>query len=130
MRNHVLPRLVGVLALSSLGLAQTASVHISGPRSLTVSAADLATMPRTTVSVPVRNQQVTYEGVSIRELLTRVGVPTGEALRGQELSTAVVVNGADGYRVVFGIAEFDPGFTDRLSILADKRDSAALSGNE
>jgi hypothetical protein len=117
-----------VLAVHVFG--QTASVQVRGPRAITVSAAELATMPRSAVTVSSRGQQTTYEGVSIRELLTRVGVPSGEALRGRELSNVVVVTGADGYRVAFGVAEFDPGFTDRLSILADKRNGASLAGNE
>ncbi len=61
--------------------------------------------------------------MTIRALLTRAGVPEGEALRGRALSMAVVVTGADGYRVVFGIAEFDPAFTDRVEILADRKDA-------
>jgi hypothetical protein len=122
---------VGVtLAVGAVVLGQTATVRITGPRSFTVSAADLAAMPHSTVTVPVRDQPATYEGVPMRELLTRAGVPSGEALRGSELSVAVVVTGADGYRVVFAIAEFDPGFTDRVAILADRRNGAPLGGNE
>lgn len=56
-------------------------------------------------------------------------MPAGEALRGNALATAVVVTGADGYRVVFGLAEFDAAFTDRIAILADRKDCAALAGN-
>ena len=67
--------------------------------------------------------------MTIRELLTRAGVPEGEALRGRALSSAVVVTGADGYRVVFGIAELDPAFTDRVAILADRKDDAPLPAN-
>jgi hypothetical protein len=65
----------------------------------------------------------------VRELLTRAGVPAGEALRGRALATAVTVTGADGYRVVLGIAELDPAFTDRVAILADRKDGAALTPN-
>ena len=46
-----------------------------------------------------------------------------------ELATAVVVTGADGYRMVFAIAEFDPAFTDRVAIVADRRDGAPLPPN-
>ena len=42
------------------------------------------------------------------------------------LATAIVVTGADGYRVVFGLAEFDPAFTDRVAVPADQRDGQAL----
>jgi len=65
----------------------------------------------------------------MRELLSRAGVPAGEALRGAELAKGVLVTGADGYQVVFGIAEFDAAFTDRLSILADRKDGQPLDAN-
>lgn len=110
--------------------AQTATVRIVGPQTLALSATDLAGMPRTTVHVSARGQDTTYEGVSMRMLLTKIGVPEGEALRGRELAQAVLISGADGYQVAFGIAEFDPAFTDRVTILADRRDGATLTGNE
>src|SRR5262249_54186155 len=118
------------LAVAGVVLAQTATVRITGPRSLNVSPANLAAMPHSTVTVPAGDQPATYEGVPMRELLTRAGVPSGESLRGRELSVAVVVTGADGYRVVFGIAEFDPGFTDRVAILADRKNGVPLTGND
>lgn len=31
--------------------------------------------------------------------------------------------------MAFGIAEFDPGFTDRVIILADRKDGGALAAN-
>ena len=110
--------------------AQSASVRITGPRSVVLSAADLAAMPRVTVTAPAHDRTATYEGVSLRDLLTRVGVPAGEARRGRDLAAAVIVMGADGYRVAFGVAEFDPGFTDRVAILADKRNGAPLTADE
>src|SRR5690348_129169 len=94
--------LVSATVLTSAVLfGQAATVRIDGPHPLTVSAADLAAMPRTTVTASAHDHDATYEGVSIRELLTRVGVPAGEALRGRELAQAVVITGADGYRVAY-----------------------------
>jgi DMSO/TMAO reductase YedYZ molybdopterin-dependent catalytic subunit len=111
---------------------QTATVRIGDtgvPQPLTLSAADLAAMPRTRVTASAHHLEGTWEGVTIRELLTRAGVPEGEALRGRALSSAVVVTGADSYRIVFGIAGFDPAFTDRVAILADRKDDAPLPAN-
>jgi hypothetical protein len=123
--------LTAVLLLgTTLLAAQSASVRIAGPRVLTLSSADIAALPRTAVKIPAQNAEVTYEGVAIRELLTRAGVPAGQAMHGPDLASAVVVTGADGYRVAFGIAEFDPLFTDRIGILADRKNGAPLSGNE
>jgi hypothetical protein len=59
-------------------------------------------------------------------LLTLVGAPHGDSLRGAALTTYIVVQAADGYRVVFSLAEFDPGFTDRIAILVDSRNGAPL----
>src|SRR5262249_12129871 len=122
--------LATVLALDGVIGAQSATVRIAGPRSLTVSATDLAAMPRSTVMASAHGHEGTYEGVAMRELLTKAGVPAGEALKDDALAQAVVVTGADGYRVAFGVAEFDPAFTDRQAILADHKNGAPLTGNE
>jgi hypothetical protein len=119
-----------LLACSSVATAQSATVRVSGTRTFTISSAELGAMPHTTINTTDHGQPVVYEGVLIRELLTRAGVPEGEKLRGRELATAVVVTGADGYKVAFGVAEFDPGLADGLSILADRKDGAALTGSD
>ena len=42
----------------------------------------------------------------------------------------VIVDASDGYQVVFALPEFDLGFTDRIILLADKRDGHPLSAPE
>lgn len=42
----------------------------------------------------------------------------------------VIVDASDGYQVVFALPEFDPDFTDRVILLADKRDGHPLSAPE
>jgi DMSO/TMAO reductase YedYZ molybdopterin-dependent catalytic subunit len=111
---------------------QSATLQIGGvliPHPLRLSASDLAAMPRRAVTASAHHVSGTWEGVEIRELLTRAGVSAGDALRGPALATAVVVTGADGYRMVFAIAELDPAFTDRVAILADRKDGAPLPPN-
>lgn len=127
----MLSLLLACLVWSSSGGAQAAIVKILGdvPKPLTLTASDLASMPRTRINASAHNQTGTYEGVSMRELLTRAGVPAGDALRGAELAKTVLVTGADGYRASFALVEFDPGFTDRVAILADRKDGAVLDGN-
>lgn len=115
-----------VIGIVSAPRAEQGVVTISGvPHPLTLTHDDLAKMPRKTY----RASSATYEGVPIHEILTRAGVPEGEALRGAELAKAVLITGADGYRVVFSPAEFDSAFTDRVSLLADTKDGQPLSGN-
>ena len=124
--------LVFTLIASATALdAQPGAVRIFGavtdPVSFTV--ADLSKMPRTKLTASAHDQTGEYQGVAVRELLTRAGVPAGDKLRGAVLATAIVVTGADGYRVVFGLAEFDPAFTDRVAVLADQRDGQPLPAN-
>ena len=45
------------------------------------------------------------------------------------LATYVVVGAADHYRALFALAELDPGFTDRVVLIADSRDGQALGAN-
>src|SRR6266404_1063928 len=86
---------------------------VSSPLSLTV--ADLKTMPRKTLTVvhPHDKKTEKYEGVALEEILHKAGVPQGEALRGPAMATYVVAEGADGYRVVFPLAELDSGIQFR-----------------
>ncbi len=99
---------------------------VSSPLSLTV--ADLKTMPRKTLTVvhPHDKKTEKYEGVALEEILHKAGVPQGEALRGPAMATYVVAEGADGYRVVFPLAELDSGIADSEVLVADTMDGAPL----
>lgn len=105
------------------------TVEVTGaiPTPLTLTTQDLATLPRVKVTATSHDQTSVYEGVRVRDILTRAGVPAGAAIRGAELAKTVIVTGADGYRAAFGLAEFDEDFTDRAAILADRRDGAPLA---
>jgi hypothetical protein len=73
------------------------------------------------MTVTGRNGSERYDGVPVIEVLKRAGVPTGEAIRDAEPSKYAEVTGADGYRVVFALAELGPTDSDRPALLADKR---------
>ena len=51
-------------------------------------------------------------------------------MRGPRLTEALLVEAADNYKVVFALAEFDPDFTSREIVLADKRDGKPLDAKE
>lgn len=120
-----------LLVLSSAPSAQTGAVRIGGavPHPVSLTSAEIAGMPHQSVTVQVRGQAERYTGIPLIELLKRAGAPAGEAIRGPELTKVVVVSGADGYRVAFALAELDPGFTDRIVLLADRRNTGALPAN-
>jgi hypothetical protein len=57
-------------------------------------------------------------------------VTFGDSLRGKRLSSYLLVEAADGYRVVIALPELDPGFTDRVILLADNADGHPLDSKE
>ena len=98
---------------------------IATPLSLT--ADDLAKMPRDTASVPAPDgSKIVYEGVTLRALLQKAGAPFGKQLRGKVLSTYVLAKAMDGYQVVFTLGELDPDFGNETILVADKRDGKPL----
>jgi DMSO/TMAO reductase YedYZ molybdopterin-dependent catalytic subunit len=98
---------------------------------LNITADDWAKLPRATVKVADHGgTEVTFEGVPARELLKLVGAPSGPELRGQQLSVYVLAEASDGYQVLYAITEFDPGFTDGLILVADRKNGEALGPNE
>ncbi|HTB12129.1 MAG TPA: molybdopterin-dependent oxidoreductase [Bryobacteraceae bacterium] len=92
---------------------------VTNPLSLTK--ADLAKMPRTSVTVKAEgsDEQTTYEGVLLFDILKEAGAPVGKQLMGKALATYVLAEAKDGYQVVYALPEFDPSFTDNKIIVAD-----------
>jgi hypothetical protein len=118
---------VALLSVTATQGVQGRSVRVSGTTETVMLASDdIARMPHHTITVAARGQSTQFDGVPLIDLLKRVGAPTGEAIRGAELSKYVVVTGADGYRALFALPELDSAFTDRAVILADHRDGVAL----
>jgi DMSO/TMAO reductase YedYZ molybdopterin-dependent catalytic subunit len=98
---------------------------IATPLSLT--ADDLAKMPRETASVPAPDgSKIVYEGVTLRAVLQKAGAPFGKQLRGKVLTTYILAKAQDGYQVIFTLGELDPDFGNETILLADKRDGKSL----
>jgi DMSO/TMAO reductase YedYZ molybdopterin-dependent catalytic subunit len=96
-----------------------------------VTAEDWGKLPRATVKAKDHGgPEVIFEGVPACELLKLVAAPLGHELRGQQLTLYVVAEGADGYKVVYALPEFDPGFTGGLILIADRKNGEALPPKE
>ena len=131
--------LVGTIALAlSFGQHPTApdqndasaELRIAGEVAtpLTLSPNDLKSMPRQTLKVvnPHENKEEIYEGVALRELLRRAGVPQNGKLRGTAMALYIVAEASDGYRVVYSLAELDSDFQDSDVIVADRLNGEQL----
>ncbi|MEI9812640.1 MAG: molybdopterin-dependent oxidoreductase [Acidobacteriota bacterium] len=116
----------------SLAHAQepAATIQITGAvkQPLTLSAEDLAKMPRASVKTTSNGMETVYGGVWLHEVLKRAGVPQGETLRGKALAGYISVEAQDGYQVVFSLGEVDPAFIDNEILLADTANGKALFG--
>ncbi|HVW60675.1 MAG TPA: molybdopterin-dependent oxidoreductase [Puia sp.] len=104
-------------------------IKVSGEvtKTLQLQASDLAKMKRTTVSMKDRDgNEHPYTGVPVAEILDQAGVTTGKQLRGENLTKYMLVKCADGYEVLFSLAELDSTFTDRTVIIADSSEGKPL----
>ena len=69
---------------------QTIQVTGAVKQALTLSADDLAKMPRASVKTTSNGMEIVYEGVWLHEVLKRAGVPQGSDLRGKALASYVL----------------------------------------
>lgn len=90
----------------------------------------LAAMPHHDVTASAHGQSGTWTGVALADILRAAGVPLGETLRGRNLLLYVRIGAADGYHVVYSLAELDPGFRDNGVILAYRRDGKPMDSHE
>jgi DMSO/TMAO reductase YedYZ molybdopterin-dependent catalytic subunit len=128
LRNAVLCL---ILFLPSVAFGEQAtSISVTGAvkQPLTLTAADLAAMPRAKAVTDNNGIQTTYEGVLLSDVLNKAGVSLGPGLRGPALAGYVVASASDGYQVVFSIGELDPDMTSGQYLLADTANGKPLFG--
>jgi DMSO/TMAO reductase YedYZ molybdopterin-dependent catalytic subunit len=115
-------------ALAAQEASPTLQVTGAVQQPLTLTADDLAKMPRASVRTTNNGMETLYEGVWLHEVLKKAGVPQGSTLRGKALASYVLAQAQDGYQVVFSLAELDPNFIDNEILLADAANGKPLFG--
>ena len=108
--------------------AQPTTLSVAGdvPTPLTLTADDLAKMPRATASVTSDGQTVNYEGVLLYDVLAKAGWPFSHGMKGKPTAGYAIVTGKDGFKAVFSLAEIDPAFVGSKVLIADKADGYPL----
>ena len=139
-----------LFALAAPGVAQTPdegqSIIVAGRienRRLSVTAADLAKLPKKRVQVITDKRITTFEGAALQDVLDLAGVLFGDKLQGARLLAFVVVEGAppslqdladdsreDDYRALFSLPEIDRHFTKEPAILAITQDGKPIAAPE
>ena len=89
-------------------------------------AKSFAGLKRHTLKADDHGTPAVYEGVALADVLALAGAPNGDGMRGKTLSLVLVARAFDDYVVAISLAEIDPGFTDRVALLVDRRDGKPL----
>ena len=126
------------LALVSWRVTQTAAdgefalrLDAADGRETKMSIAEIAKLPHIRLRAKdEKGRESLWEGASLNEVLKAAGVKFGEAIRGAALANYLLVEAADGYRVVFALPELDPAFSDQTFLLAYRRDGRPMDEND
>jgi DMSO/TMAO reductase YedYZ molybdopterin-dependent catalytic subunit len=111
--------------------SQQLTVETDSGKQVVLSRADLEALPHVKVTVSEHSSApVNLEGVTLRSVLEKAGVAFGESMKGKRLTNCLLVEAADGYRVVIALPELDPAFTDKQTLLAFSRDGKPLGEKE
>lgn len=110
----------------------TLKIEVEGGKILSLTVKDMAKFTRREIKakMPHDEKEAVYSGFNLSDILLDAGAKIGKGeIRGKELAAYLLVEAADGYKVIFAIAEIAPEFTDKVILLADTRDGKPLDEN-
>lgn len=122
-----------VCATHSSFAQNSATLSISGEviTHLEIKLADLSALKQVSHKIKDRDgKEHEFKGVALIALLEKAGVTTGAKLRGENLAKYILISAADGYEVLYALAEIDPEFTDQVILLATEKDGQPLAAGE
>src|SRR5215469_10677300 len=109
---------IGLVLSAALAHCQQLSVETERGKKTVLAKSDIESLPHVKVTTHDSEKSVTFEGVALRAVLEKAGVEFGHSMRGSRLAFCLLVEAADGYRVVIALPEIDPDFTARQIVLA------------
>jgi hypothetical protein len=104
---------------------QSLQVTRADGTSTALTAAQITAVPHVSVNVKDHEAPAQFDGVPLAAVLRLAGVEIGK-MKGPQMAQVLLVEAADGYKVVFALSELDPDFATREILLADKRDGKPL----
>jgi hypothetical protein len=114
----------------ALAHCQSIAVVAEGGKQTVLTRADIEALPHVKVTTSASGLSTTFEGVALRAVLEKAAAGFSEPLKGKRLASCLLVEAADGYRVVIALPEIDPGFTDKQVLLAFLKDGKPLDEKE
>jgi hypothetical protein len=131
-RFFLFSALLFALVFGSAALqCQQLAVQTDSGKQVVLGRTDIEALPHIKVTASEHSSgPVNFEGVTMKSVLERGGVTFGESMKGKRLSNCLLVEAADGYRVVIALPELDPAFTDKQILLVFLRDGKPLGEKE
>jgi hypothetical protein len=129
-KRHLVFAALFTLTLSVVVRAQQLTIQPESGKPTVLTRADIDGLPHVTVTTGSADERNSYEGVALKVVLEKAGIGFGESLRGKRMATCLLVEAADGYRVVIALPEIDPAFTDKQILLAFTRNGKPLDEKE
>lgn len=119
-----------LLLLAAVAQCQQLTVQILDAKPVVLARTDLEALSHVKVTTTASGASAIFEGVALEAVLEKAGVEFGEALKKKRLASCLLVEAADGYRVVIALPELDPAFTDKQFVLAFLKDGKVLDEKE
>ena len=125
-RRIFLSGLIGLLLSAALAQCQQLTIETEAGKQTVFSRSDIESFPHVKVTAHESDKPVVFEGVALKAVLEKAGVEFGHSMRGKRLASCLLVEAADGYRVVIALPELDPDFMDKQFVLAYLEDGKPL----
>jgi hypothetical protein len=129
-QKHLLAVLVFLMLLPALAASQQLTIRAENGKQTVLARADIEALPHVKVTTNASGTSTNFEGVSLKSVLQRGGIELGQTMKGKRLASCLLVEAADGYRVVIALPELDDAFTDRQFVLAFLKDGKPLDDKE
>src|SRR3984957_5737524 len=132
MRNRLFfsALLLTLTLQSALARSQQLTIQDETGKQSSLARAEVEALPHIKVTTSTSGEPATFEGVALKAVLEKAGIKFGETLKGKRLASCMLVEAADGYRVVIALPELDPAFTDKQVLLAFLKDGKPLNDKE
>jgi hypothetical protein len=122
--------LLALILPAALAHSQQLTIQTENGKPTVLTRADIEALPRIKVTTSASAASATFEGAALKAVLEKAGVGFGETLKGKRMASCLLVEAADGYRVVIALPEIDPAFTDKQIVLAFLKDGKPLDDKE
>jgi hypothetical protein len=128
-KRFFIPLLISLTLQAVFLHSQQLTIQPETGKQTVLSRADIEALPHSKITTGAPDSPAAYDVVTVKALLERAGI-TFEKLSGKRLASCLLVEAADGYRVVIALPELDPAFTDKQIFLAFLKNGKPLDEKE